>query len=116
MQRLLSFIQQDKNKVQSRFGRKEIVMSTQTRAFIEKLSQAKDQGIYAEECGRLIEDWYERSNLEKKISLADLAYVVGSNERVAASWNKHKEGLADYFAEAVRLSNLTMTMHSLRQI
>ncbi len=91
-------------------------MSTQTRAFIEKLSQAKDQGIYAEECGRLIEDWYERSNLEKKISLADLAYVVGSNERVAASWNKHKECLADYFAEEVMLSKLTMTMHSLRQI
>ena len=91
-------------------------MSMQTREFIEKLSQAKDQGIYAGECGRLIEDWYGRSNLEKEISLADLAHVVGNNECVAAAWNKHKEGLADYFAEAVRLSNLTTTMHSLRQI
>ena len=42
--------------------------------------------------------------------------IVGSDEKAAAAWNKHEEGLADYFAEAVRLSRLTTTMHSLRQI
>ena len=45
-----------------------------------------------------------------------MAYIVGSDEKAAAAWNKHEEGLADYFAEAVRLSRLTTTMHSLRQI
>ena len=89
-------------------------MSTATRQFIEKLSQAKNNGVYAEECAGLISDWY--GQLEPGISLTDMAYIVGNDEKAAAAWNKHEEGLAVYFAEAVRLSKLTTTMHSLRQI
>jgi len=91
-------------------------MSTATRQFIEKLSQAKKDGIYAEECASIISDWYGQVEPAVGISLADMAYLAGSDEKVAAAWNKHEEGLAGYFAEAVRLSKLTTTMHSLRQI
>ncbi len=91
-------------------------MSTVTRQFIEKLSQAKSQGVYAEDCANMISNWYKQIRPAVGISLADLAYAVGNDEKVAATWNKYKEGLADYFAEAVRLSDLTATMHSLRQI
>ena len=105
-----------KMKFHSRSGGKENIMSTTTRQFIEKLLQAKNQGVYAEECAGMISDWYGQIEPAVGISLADMAYIVGSNEEAAAAWNKHEEGLADYFAEAVRLSNLTTTMHSLRQI
>ena len=91
-------------------------MSTATRQFIEKLSQAKNNGVYAEECASMISDWYRQVEPAAGISLADMAYIVGSDEKAAAAWNKHEEGLADYFAEAARLSRLTTTMHSLRQI
>ena len=91
-------------------------MSTATRQFIEKLSQAKNQGVYAEECASMISDWYEQVGPAVGISLADMAYIVGSDEKAAAVWNKHEEGLADFFAEAVRLSELTTIMQSLRQI
>ena len=87
-----------------------------TKQFIEKLVQAKDQGVYPEECAGIIDEWYRQSPSQKNIRLADMAHVISTDEKAAAAWNKYGEGVADYFAEAVRLSNLTTTMHSLRQI
>ena len=59
-------------------------MSTATRQFIEKLSQAKNNGVYAEECASMISDWYRQVEPAAGISLADMAYIVGSDEKAAA--------------------------------
>ena len=87
-----------------------------TNLFVENLLQAKNQGVYPEECAGIIGQWYKSSNASGKIGLMEMADTISKNKETAAVWNKYGEGLADYFVEAVRLSELTKTMHSLRQI
>ena len=91
-------------------------MGTNTKQLIEKLSQAKKQGLYPEKCAGFIADWYARIPSSGRVSLTDMAQVLSTDIKAAAAWNKYEDRIADYFVEAVRLSDLTRTMHSLRQI